>query len=112
MDEIKKNLECLAREMERCIGLRIDALKLLAVEEIASLLQRLLVFVVVSVSIFFAFFFFLLALALALVPLLGGVGAVLSVALLFVLVAALLWFLRGRLFVNVGVRALCRFFFR
>ncbi len=112
MDEIKRNLENLADDVMRSVGLRIDSLKLCVVEAVSRLLGRVLALLAVVVPLLFAVLFFLLALAFALVPLLGLVWSMFVVGVLLVAVAAVLYCVRGKLFGNVGVHFLCQLFFK
>lgn len=112
MCEIKNNFEKLVNDVNDCIKLRIDIVKIAAVEEVALLLRRLLIFVLLLVSLLFAMLFLFVALTMVLVPCLGVVNSCFAMALLFFIIAVSIYLMRRLLFVNTFIKPVCAIFFK
>lgn len=112
MDGIKENIKEFADSLRQSVELRIDSMKLAAVEELTKISSLLLTFLVLAVPVFFAVTFLLVAITLLLVPAFGVVWSFFIMVAVLVLLSVLLYLLCRPFFTKIMLKTFCRMFFK
>lgn len=108
---VKQNFDRLSGETREYIDMRLDAARLYIVEILSVFFSDLISRVVFFTFLFISFIFLLLALFYIMSPIVGAVWSSLIICGVLLLLSAILYIFRKRLFTNLMVARLCKMFF-
>ncbi len=112
MDGIKENIKEFTDCLRRCIELRIDSMKLAAVEELSKMSALLLTYLILTFPIFFAVLFLLVAITILLISAFGVVWSFFIMSAVLMLLSIVLYLLCPPFFTKVMLRTFCSMFFK